>query len=130
MPRQQTVNSSLLHLPIRPNSDMEEIRKAVAEKLNIERLEEEGWEVVEEVEGDDKEEKGEKKKEKGDEKEDADDIEAVAIVVAVAIDQAPDERYLKLDEEIGRGSFKTVFKGELLYAVMVTKGLVLKSFMR
>ena len=95
---------------------MEEIRKAVAEKLNIERLEEEGWEVVEEVEGDDKEEKGEKKKEKGDEKEDADDIEAVAIVVAVAIDQAPDERYLKFDEEIGRGSFKTVFKGEWLYA--------------
>ena len=33
--------------------------------------------------------------------------------VAKAIDQGPDQRYLKFDEEIGRGSFKTVFKGEL-----------------
>ena len=31
---------------------------------------------------------------------------------AKAIDQGPDQRYLKFDEEIGRGSFKTVFKGE------------------
>merc|ERR1719431_1148445 len=31
--------------------------------------------------------------------------------VAKAIDQGPDQRYLKFDEEIGRGSFKTVFKG-------------------
>merc|ERR1719193_1908024 len=30
---------------------------------------------------------------------------------AKAIDQGPDQRYLKFDEEIGRGSFKTVFKG-------------------
>ena len=31
---------------------------------------------------------------------------------AKAIDQGPDQRYLKFDEEIGRGSFKTVFKGK------------------
>ena len=31
--------------------------------------------------------------------------------VAGAIGQSPDQRYLKLNEEIGRGSFKTVFKG-------------------
>lgn len=33
---------------------------------------------------------------------------------AKAIDQGPDpdQRYLKFDEEIGRGSFKTVFKGQ------------------
>ena len=30
-----------------------------------------------------------------------------------AIDSSMDDRYLKFDEEIGRGSFKTVFKGEL-----------------
>ena len=126
MPSQQTVNSSLLHL----TPDM-------AEKLDIERLEIEGWEVVEEVDGDNKEEevgmkesdtkemkgdeieeegntneeKGEKKKENGGEKENADNIEEVQAT-------SPEERYLKLDEEIGRGSFKTVFKGELLYAVM------------
>jgi WNK lysine deficient protein kinase len=28
-----------------------------------------------------------------------------------AIDTSPDGRYLKFEEEIGRGSFKTVFKG-------------------
>ena len=28
-----------------------------------------------------------------------------------AIDNSPDGRYLKFDEEIGRGSFKTVYKG-------------------
>ena len=33
---------------------------------------------------------------------------------AKAIDQGPDQRYLKFDEEIGRGSFKTVFKGRFL----------------
>ena len=128
MPSQQTVNSSLLHL----TPDM-------AEKLDIERLEIEGWEVVEEVDGDNKEEevgmkesdtkemkgdeieeegntneeKGEKKKENGGEKENADNIEEVQA-------KSPEERYLKLDEEIGRGSFKTVFKGELLYAVMLS----------
>ena len=31
--------------------------------------------------------------------------------VAGAVEQSPDQRYLKLNEEIGRGSFKTVFKG-------------------
>ena len=34
---------------------------------------------------------------------------------AKAIDQGPDQRYLKFDEEIGRGSFKTVFKGEFSF---------------
>ena len=69
-----------------------------------------------EAEADKKEEESDKKEEEADKKEDVNEIEEAQ---AVAIDQAPDERYLKFDEEIGRGSFKTVFKGEWLYAVMV-----------
>ena len=66
-----------------------------------------------EEEADKKEAEADKKEEESDKKEDVNEIEEVQ---AVAIDQAPDERYLKFDEEIGRGSFKTVFKGEWLYA--------------
>ena len=69
-----------------------------------------------EAEADKKEAEADKKEEEADKKEDVNEIEEAQ---AVAIDQAPDERYLKFDEEIGRGSFKTVFKGEWLYAVMV-----------
>merc|ERR550519_1621788 len=41
---------------------------------------------------------------KGDKKEDEEEEPK-------AIDSSPDGRYLKFDEEIGRGSFKTVYKG-------------------
>ena len=77
------------------NSELEPVREmfdgagAVAEKLDIEELEKEGWEVVKDVKEDN-----------------ADDIKEVK-----AIDQSSEERYLKSDEEIGKGSFKTVFRG-------------------
>ena len=49
---------------------------------------------------------------------------------AKAIDQGPDpdQRYLKFDEEIGRGSFKTVFKGESISGSLF-RAEILKLFL-
>jgi hypothetical protein len=54
---------------------------------------------------------------KSDDSEKKDEDNEVEPEEAKAIDQGPDggtadKRYLKFDEEIGRGSFKTVFKGK------------------
>ena len=49
-----------------------------------------------------------KKEKEYDEKEYVDEIEEVQVL---AKDQSTYERYEKFDEEIGRDSFKTIFKG-------------------
>jgi WNK lysine deficient protein kinase len=64
---------------------------------DMDKKEEEDEEEEEEEEED--EEKNKKKKKEDEEEE------------PKAIDTSPDGRYLKFEEEIGRGSFKTVFKG-------------------
>ena len=114
-------------VPKDTTADKDSPEEPKGEEVKGEKKEEEG--VKKEEEGDQKEvgdkveeaadkkeAEADKKEEEADKKEDVNEIEEAQ---AVAIDQAPDERYLKFDEEIGRGSFKTVFKGEWLYAVMV-----------
>ena len=54
-------------------------------------------------------------KESTEEPEDVKEDNEPEVEEAKAIDQGPDQRYLKFDEEIGRGSFKTVFKGEFSF---------------
>ena len=49
--------------------------------------------------------------EKKDSEEDGREPEQTEEEEPKAVDTSPDGRYLKFDEEIGRGSFKTVFKG-------------------
>ena len=72
---------------------------AVLEKLDLEELEKEGWQVVKVV----KEECG---KEDGDEEHDVDKSKEEKVV-----EHSSNQRYLKLDEEIRKGSFKTLFNG-------------------
>ena len=90
------------------NRDKEEVKeesveKTVEEKSEGKNAEEGDDDGDSEAEGD---EKGEKDgdDEKSDKKEDEEEEPK-------AIDQSPNGRYLKFDEEIGRGSFKTVYKG-------------------
>lgn len=59
--------------------------------------------------------------EKSDKKEAEEEPEQNEEEEPKAIDSSRDERYLKFDEEIGRGSFKTVFKGEQLSLSNLTK---------
>ena len=57
--------------------------------------------------------KAEDKKEDGDDDKEDDITQSEEEEPKQAVDSSPDGgRYLKFDEEIGHGSFKTVYKGE------------------
>jgi hypothetical protein len=91
---------------------VEEVRKAGRFNIGIklvklkddiesdEDMDEDMDKKEEEEEEEEEDEEKNKKKKKEDEEEEP-----------KAIDTSPDGRYLKFEEEIGRGSFKTVFKG-------------------